>query len=269
MILSVDQRPNVTPKPFLGPLFESDVQPTIEAGYLYSADETAMHGISQHGAIDFALARGTTILAPADGWAICTYGEMQLTNDGQPRLISLAQAQQHSSIDKLRLPSGDGPWPAWYGSFVLQIWHGSGRYTQYAHIDWVDERIPYFAPTVQDNADLKHHPILRAPLNEYRRQAIKVKKGQVIAVSGMTGCGWGQRCYETADFNKHGRPDFRGSDYTYWDQSHLHFVVMGQRAGKARKPRYIWDPFGIYGDNQEKYPTLKKDWPRLSQTLWL
>ena len=58
MVLPIDQQPTFTPPPFLGSLFKSDAEPVIEAGYLYSADETVMHGISQHRAIGFGLRRG-------------------------------------------------------------------------------------------------------------------------------------------------------------------------------------------------------------------
>src|SRR5690242_8756412 len=96
MKLPPDQRPVFTPLPFLGPLFEPGVEPVIEAGYLYSPEESGMHGISRHNAIDFGLPRGTVVLAPADGWAVCTFGEVQLTHDGEPRLIGLAEATKHT-----------------------------------------------------------------------------------------------------------------------------------------------------------------------------
>lgn len=270
MLLPIDQQPKSTPQPFLGPLFQAGVEPEIEAGYLYSPEEAAMHGIGVHRAIDFALARGTEIVVPADGWAVCTYGETQLTKDGEPRLIGMEEALRYTDHLLMRPPEDkEGPWPAWFGSFVVQIWHGQGRYTQYAHVDWVNPRVPFYAPIEKENGDLGHHPILRATVADYKHgKAVKVKKGELLATVGMTGCGWGRRCYETAGLGADGRPDFRNSDYTYWDRPHLHFMTFGKRVGKKRSASEVWDPFGIYGDGQERYPAKVAEWSGLPGALW-
>jgi hypothetical protein len=270
MTLATDKQPPFTPAPFLGPLFKSGDEPVIEAGYLYSADETFMHGISQHRAIDFGLPRGAEILVPADGWAVCTYGEVKLTHDGQPRVISMEQAIKHTDLQLLRPPVDlSEPWIGYYGSYIVQIWHGNGRYTQYAHVDCVDERVPFYPPMANDKGDLLHHPVLRWPVKEYKQgQAFKVRQGEVLATVGMTGCGWGKRCYETAEFGAMGRPDFRQSEYTYWDQPHLHFMVFGKRAGKNRAASMAWDPFGIYGERSDGYPKYQDEWANKG-SLWM
>jgi murein DD-endopeptidase MepM/ murein hydrolase activator NlpD len=269
MRLISSEQPTFTPEPFLGPLFEQEVEPKIEAGYLYSPEETAMHGISRHGAIDFGLPRGTAVLAPADGWAVCTYGEVQLTQQGEPRLIGLPEATKHTPRELLSIPDLPGTsWPAWYGSFVVQIWHGQGRYTQLAHVDWVREDIPYFAPTVTEKGDLSHNQILRATVDELRQVGRFVKQGEVVAQVGMTGCGWGMRSFEFAEVAADGRPDFRSSHYWYWDQPHLHFMVFGARRGKARRPESVWDPFGLYSNDRQQYPMHCGQWPKVRHSLW-
>lgn len=229
-----------------------------------------MHGISKHGAIDFGLPRGSKVLAPADGWAVCTFAEVQLTEKGKPRLISVENAMRHTPKGLLSIPDLPGnAWPAWYGSYVVQIWHGRGRYTQLAHVDWVKEDIPFFPPSISDNGDLIHNRVMRAPVAEIKRAGKFVKRGQVVAQVGMTGCGWGKRSYEFAEVAAGGRPDFRGADYWYWDQPHLHFMVFGTRRGKKRVPAHTWDPFGLYGDISAPYPQRRELWPTLPGSLWL
>jgi murein DD-endopeptidase MepM/ murein hydrolase activator NlpD len=160
-------------------------------------------------------------------------------------------------------------WPAWYGSYVVQIWHGQGRYTQYAHVDWVRPDIPYFPPATDEHGNLMHNAVLRAPVKQLMAQGKRVRRGELLALSGMTGCGWGFRCYDTAALTIDSRPDFRNSDYTYWDQPHLHFMVFSARAGKARRPRQLWDPFGLYGDVSAGYSEIPTDWSLTPHSLWL
>ena len=264
------------PQPFLGPLFRPDAQPVIATGFEYHEAEIKLHGVKTHNAIDFDLPRGTPVLAPADGYYLATYGEMLLRNDDRtPRTLSLAEAKQGNprNLD-LRPPHDSGTrWPIYFGSMVVQGWHGSGRYTQFAHLDWVEPSIRYYQSEVQENGDLKPNYILRAPVSKLRRKGVAswLPAGTLLGVTGMTGCGWGERCYDTAKLGKDGRPDFRGVDYTYYTGPHLHFMVFGRRSnGKARTPLRFWDPFGIYKDITGGYPTgPQTTWHQVPHSLWL
>lgn len=262
------------PAAFLGPLFEPGVVPIIAAGYYYRDIEVAMHGVSSHRATDFNVPKGTAILAPADGWYVASYGERLLTGDNeQPLFISDKQAEAVNNSSDLSYPSAKQPWTAYFGSYTIQGWHGQGRYTQYGHLDWVDETIPYFARLKKAGCrrpeadDLLFDPIFRAPVKDFRSKAAFLKKGQVLGVSGATGIGWNERTYDKANFNHDGRPDFRGANYTHYDAPHLHFMVFGRRYGKKRSVKDFWDPFGIYGTIKD-YPRNISAWPELENSLW-
>ena len=278
--MSGSEQPNV-PQPFLGPIFDPTIKPIIASGYNYSAAEVAVHGVEQHKAIDFVVSRGTPILAPADGYYVATYGEFLLHNeDNSPRLIGLKEATAGNAYAQhLNPPPGNGPWPGYFGSFVVQGWHTRGRYSQFAHVEWVNPKIPFYAPedAVDEDGkktgDLKHSHVLRLPVDEYRKIATFVRAGEIIAESGMTGMGWGERTWEKAKFDKAGRPDFRGVNYYYYDEPHLHFSVFGRRAPRSRTPQ-MFDPFGLYGDVSAGYPKSIEDWPKRQpgakhQPLWL
>lgn len=260
----------VAPEPFLGPVFESGVEPVIATGFNYHPAEIALHGVKVHNAIDFDAPRGTKILAPADGYYVATYGEFALKNeDGSARTLSLETALRDNPRNTdVKPPSKVGEFPIFFGSYVIQGWHGKGRYTQFAHVDWVNPKIPYHAPVgLKDEGgkptgDLAHSKALRASVSEYRKKsvAVRIKAGEVIGELGMTGCGWGRRCLSFAKIGKDGRPDFRGVDYTYYTEPHLHFMVFGKRVPKARKPSALWDPFGLYAQYDAGYPQAVKDW---------
>lgn len=269
------QKVTLLSKPFLGPVFEPSIDPTIATGYNYHPEEVALHGVESHKAIDFDTDRGAKIIAPADGYYIASYGEVALTNDdGSPRTQTRASVVKHNpGYAKLHLPPGDGPWPVYFGSFVIQGWHPNGRYTQYAHVDWVNPAIPYYAPTTEDNGDIVYSRFLRAPVAEYRKsdKAVWLKAGEIIGEVGMTGCGIGKRCYSFAKLGRGGRPDFRNTDYFYYTNPHLHFMVFSARANsKARTPKQIWDPFGVYDVAGDKYPKNRSQWPGWTKkSLWL
>jgi hypothetical protein len=264
------------PKPFLGPIFQPDAKPVIATGFEYHAAEIAVHGVKTHNAIDFDVPRGTPVLAPADGYYLATYGEGLLRNDDDtPRTLSLVEAKQGNPRNLDLCPPADGGerWPIYFGSMVVQGWHPAGRYTQLAHLDWVEPAVKYYPPEAQENGDLKPNQVLRAPVSQFRskRVASWLKAGTLLGVTGMTGCGWGKRCYDARRLGKDGRPDFRNVDYTYYTSPHLHFMVFGRRSNaKARTPLAFWDPFGIYKDITGGYPTgASATWGRLPKSLWL
>lgn len=269
------------PAPFLGSVFEAGVEPVIATGFNYHPEYIALHGVRVHNAIDFDLPRGSRILAPADGYYVSTYGESLIHNhDGSPRKLSRGQALEKNPVNEdINPPDDEQEWEVFFGSYVIQGWHSNGRYTQYAHVDWVVPAIPYYPPETirndgNETGDLKHSSFLRALVSEYRKPgaAAFIKAGDVIAELGMTGCGWGQRCYDFAVLGADGRPDFRGVNYTYYLEPHLHFAAFG-RAPRTRTPK-TFDPFGIYGQFDEGYPKSRGQWHQRQpsakhQPLWL
>lgn len=271
------------PQPYLGTLFEAGVEPVIATGFHYHKAEVAIHGVKVHNAIDMDLPRGVKILAPTDGYYVATYGEfLTRTDDGLPRRLSRHQALETNPVNSdVNPPDDTGEWEVFFGSYVVQGWHGKGRYTQYAHVDWVNPAIPYYGPeeVTDENGnktgDLKHSAMLRVPVAEYRKPDVAafIRAGEVIAEVGMTGCGWGKRCYDFAKFDSDGRLDFRGVDYTYYTEPHLHFAAFGRRAPHTRNAKLI-DPFGIYGDMNGGYPKQRSQWhirqPKAQhKPLWL
>lgn len=272
------------PEPFLGPVFEPGVEPVIATGFKYHPAEIVLHGVEIHNAIDFDAPRGTKILAPADGYYVATYGEFALKNeDGTAKTLSLDSALRGNPHNTdLRPPAKTGEFSIFFGSYVIQGWHGHGRYTQFAHVDWVNPKIPFHKSVdLKDKdgkptGDLAFSLVLRATVSEYRKKsvAVKLKAGEVIGELGMTGCGWGKRCFDFAKIGKDGRPDFRGADYTYYTEPHLHMMVFGRRTPQRRRPSVIWDPFGLYGQVDAGYPQKIDGWSKKQpgskhQPLWL
>lgn len=275
----------VYPRPFLNQIFEAGVEPIITTGYEYHPAEIAVHGVEYHGAIDFDAPRGTKILAPADGYYMATYGEYLLHNDNKPstpRTLSYDQALKlNPSNTDIVPPAKTGDWPIYFGGYTVQGWHTRGRYTQNLHVDWVNPAIVYHPPSKEmdeqgkPTGNLEYSPILRAKVDDYRQpqNSTFIRQGTVIAEVGMTGCGWGKPCYDYAQFEVDGRPNFRGVDYPYYTSPHLHFVVFGQRAPYTRIPKR-YDPFGIYGQVNAGYPKRVAQWnikqPRAKHIpLWI
>ncbi len=270
------------PAPFLGPIFELGTKPVISTGFKYHSSEILLHGVKNHQAIDLDVPRGTKILAPADGFYIATYGEVLLRDEqGHPKQLTTDQAVRLNPKNTLLNSPPDKNGSIYFGSYVVQGWHQPGRYTQYAHVDWVNPAIPYNPPVeVKDEkgnptGDLKHSNTLRDPVSTYRQpnHAAWIKKGEVIAETGMTGCGWGRRTYDFAKFDSRMRPDFRTSDYYFYTGPHLHFVVLGPRVPRTRTAR-AYDPFGIYGQLDVGYPIDVRSWSRRQtrakhRPLWL
>lgn len=267
------------PKPFLGPIFEPEAKVTHLAGFLYEQGERELYGVP-HGANDYAAEYDTPVLLAADGYAVRSYGTFLVRNpDGTPRLLG------RDDIGSLALPElpaaypeGKGPWPVWYGSYLVQVWHPGIGYTQYAHLSWAREDIPWYAPKpIGDDGDLAHNPILRARVRAYAdrreprihgtlsstRRAIFLKAGTVLGGVGTAGMSWGrvgERDIDLAPKDTRGAPEFRGRRFPSIDTPHLHLAVMGPRAAGTRKPP-LWDPHGLYADRPQ-YPATRGDWHR-------
>jgi len=232
----------VNTPPFLHLPFPASISPKIAAGWEYDDWEVAIHGMTSHGAIDFALPKGTPIYAAADGLAVATFGEsLMLNNDNTPRLKNGKEV--------------------YYGSgLMIQIWHGKGRYTQYLHLDSIDPSIPYYWPQEKEG-HLLNAPELRSSVAQYGKEvpALKVRAGQYIGTVGCTGLGLGNSTYQL----------WKAGDLNYetWDNPHLHLTVCGKRSPKTRNAER-WDPFGIYGHAKD-YPKDVRSWSKLPNSLWI
>lgn len=227
------------PEPFLDRPFHPDTEAPISTGWLYHEDEKSVHGIEEHQAIDFDASRGTPVVAAHEGWAIATFDEFPLIEDeARPRTIE-----------------GE---PLFFGAGLLvQVWHGRGRYTQYAHLDSVADSIPYYEPVAEAQALRPQH--LRVPVARYGKQipAYLVEAGEPIGSVGITGMGKNCRTY---DDWKAGRP------YQSYQENHLHFAVFSRRRDKARTA-VPYDPFNLH-QTVEHYPPDPKEWPGLPGSLW-
>ena len=232
------------PKPFLHSPLPIGTSFTYTAGWNYEAEEIAIHGVVNHKAIDFAAPKGTPILAAASGWAIATFGEYLLREpSGEPRLL-------HEKA-------------VYFGSgLMVQIWHKHGRYTQYLHLDSINQAIPYYPPSLDDDGDYLNAPELKANVDTYGKTVAAhwMEAGEQIGTMGSTGLGLGAPTY----------PQWTTGDLEYvsWDVPHLHFVPYAQRAPRTRVTRTRWDPFGIYGQAAE-YPLDVTLWHTLPDSLWL
>lgn len=285
------------PTAFLGDMFEPGVEPSVGAGYHYSpSQKTVLGGDLPHQAIDYDLPPNTLVFAPAAGWAVCTFGEArQLLPDGTPYMMSPREAlERDPSLRHIQPPDGadpDEPLPVFFGSYAAQIWHpDNGLYTQFAHFNWVPKSVPYYSFTFTDTGDRAYSQVLRAPVESYQPGSVKwhqsglakwVNAGDLIGITGMTGCGWGRPSIEFAAICPDGRPDFRLADYPYWTDPHLHHMVLGARdetplaeSGYLGDVTVFYDPHARYSDNPADYPTARSQWHRTPpgaphHSLWL
>lgn len=268
--------------PFLRPIFEAGILPIITIGFKYTEQEAAIRGAVQHNGIDIAAPRGTKIFAPADGYYVCAYKEVMVIKYGQPHRISYMNALRTDPLaTDINAPDPFEKLRIYRGGLVLQGWHNNGRYTQYWHLDWVNPRIPYVPPHEEYDAlgqktgNLLAPRVLLAPVAEYLKPGVAafVRAGELIAVTGASGCGWGSRCYDFARFDPAGRPDFRGARYYHYTEPHLHFAVLSQIMPRSRQFR-AYDPFGIYDVVTAGYPAHMRQWPErmpaaVHDPLWL
>ncbi len=213
----------------------------ITEGWHYSEQEKSIHGFVGHAAVDFALKRGTPVLAAADGIAISSYLSFPVKNeDGSPRLYQ-------------GKPVGYG-----FGYFV-QVYHPeNGLYTAYGHLEKVAENIKFFKPRKMGE---KLWPVgHKLDPNSSNYPGTLVKRGEVIGFSGDSGLTWGY-----SDYPK--RPD--PSQFPSWDEEHLHFEVF-ERYGSRKKKRYF-DPYGIKGEELDYPDSYKPGKPMGEQgpILWI
>lgn len=195
-------------------------------------------GFTNHQAVDFAIPKGTPVLAAADGLAVASFDEAPI--EYPPGIIRTWQGR-----------------PVTWG-YGLYIWivHPSGWRTVYGHLHKL-------APAFEKARAYYPPEVTKTAVNSTTRQfdpkdfgkkvkALPVKAGQVIGLSGITGMGIGQRTYENW---------LAGKPYEANDEEHVHFEVVNP-------DRQNVDPFGIYALSG-KYPPMGADWSELPKSLWL
>lgn len=227
-------------KPFLHLPFQKHKYRVTE-GWRYSEEEQAIHDFKGHGAVDFALPRGTPVYDATNGIAISSYS------------CRLIKRQSKLARYKGKLV-GVG-----LGYFV-QIYHPSRKlYTAYGHLQKIAPGIAFHHPHERGHVLWPvGHKVKPAALKSYAFAA-KVKKGQLIGFVGDSGLTWGYNDYLA-------RPDPKR--FPSWDEVHLHFEVF-VRVGSRGKKKYF-DPYGIKGVFKD-YPDSYRKGARFIQnkTLWL
>lgn len=204
-------QPQLTP--FLALPFGTNVEIEITEGWFYSPQERQIHGHDIHYGVDFAGARGTPVLAAAEGWAVASY-ELNFAGNYQGKSVGFG-----------------------LGNFI-KVWHPHmGVYTLYGHLESVAPEVPFLAPVARENFYLPtalHH----SPENLMRSSSF-VARGQCLGYIGDSGLSWG---YQE-------RPGFRPDPVSFpsWDETHLHFEVYAPQVGGYKK-KLRYDPYGIYAD---------------------
>lgn len=243
----------VEPKPYLRlPFKEADIAKRydVSEGWLYSAAERAIHGVSNHLAVDLAVDYGTLVYAPCDGLVMSSYHAVWVTENSQRRLYR---------GKSLQLSLG----------YFVQIYNSDvRRFIQLAHLSDIDPAIHFSEPIYnpdQDRYDPTNHTLTIEQLINHP-MVVAVKSGDRIGRVGRSGLAWGE--YQTKEYEAGlKRPRVLGPDEIIsWDESHIHLEECwrNQRTGDKGGQR---DPYDLY-TTFENYPTpnrLRKMGP---QPLW-
>lgn len=211
---------------------------------MYSAEETSIHGMIKHQAVDFGLPIGTPVLAATAGWAVASYQGLFAYN--------------RSSANPIKRLYKNQPLITGMGLFV-QIYHPeSATFSQYGHLSRIVPRIP-FNPPAEEKGEWSPSGF-RLPVAEYEQKGCWVNQGDEIGEVGVTGLTLG-------------RPDYPDCLTVVrresWDEPHLHLYVFKRTQDQASSQKF--DPYNIYSDYRS-YPDSAKSsdlWrQRQSNSLW-
>lgn len=218
------------PAPFLDiPIAWDAPRHEVSQGWFYSPGEIVFHPDTEtHFAVDFPEPWGTPVYATAKGVAVASYHTHDKVYPGRTIGFGL-------------------------GLFIA-IWHeGAGVYTSYSHLSGINnELITYIQPTLE-KGDWQPRNAIYMPVEEFKKIARPVKKGDLIGYVGYTGlrCGYVETPANppTVDPTK---------DHT-WDPAgaHLHWEVYTRTPdGLTKDKRY--DPFGLYAEREAYGEVFKK-----------
>lgn len=203
----------------------------VAEGWFYSKWENSVHGLWGHAAIDFKLDRNTDVLAAASGWAMSSYSRRPYFDKNRKPLLYKGK----------HIEMGLG--------YFVQIYHPEvQRYTLYAHLSKIIEKIPYSSAR-----RLKNKKIVPANLKVFPKKMSKhfrfvwIERGEKIGEVSDSGICWGYDDFPT-------RPDPK--KFPTWDEIHLHFEELSRdlEDGSRKAPR---DPYDIYW-LANKYPDSKR-----------
>lgn len=211
----------------------------ISEGWIYSKDESSIHGHTDHFAIDYACPRMTPIFASASGWAIATYSnEKAISNkSGKPLMYK-----------EKELGYGRG--------FFVQIYHPATKmFTRYYHMEKVADKIPFLQPKKQNDSYIGVGDNLQGKDYEKNDKTVYVKQGEIIGFVGNSGCEWGYEAYPK-------RPD--PLQFPSWDETHVHFKVFTREENGKDTP---FDPYDIRKDF-DSYPWPSHIKPMGENHIW-
>lgn len=203
---------------------------------MYSRAEKGVHGAKVHGAIDFHVPYGTTVVAPCDGLAISSYHSFPIKEEND-------QTKQLNGKD------------IYFGlGYFIQIYVPEiSRYVQLAHLSEIDNSIPFSVPKLEKEVWNSTNHTLKPEEMENNPKAVRVRRGQTLGKVGFSGLRWGYDDYEQgAD-----RPvALDTSRYVSYDEPHLHFEEMGR--DDTGKKRWQRDPYDIYLTARNYPTTIRK-----------
>lgn len=205
----------------------------ITEGWLYSQAEKSIHGFNHHVGIDFAVAYGTPLVAPTDGYAMSSYHTFWLKNNNN-RIKTYQNKPLRFGL----------------GNFIQIYIPEVNRFIQIGHLSDIDKNIPFSQPILHEDDWLptNHTLTIQELINDPK--VVKIARGQLLGRVGFSGLGWGYTDYQAGC----DRPLILDPEkYSSWDEPHVHYeeCYRDQTDGKKFAQR---DPYGIYSIFSD-YPT--------------